>query len=273
MVQLVAYAFTDVLVLLALSFDRLSDVLISLFFLVSLSVSLRPADSLHAFGHTRVQNVAALVVSGILILFLSLETFREAITELLDPSLVETSDLDIAAAVTVLSMIAIAVPMVALKMGGREGVFRSQLINLVLDEFSCGISLVAIALTAGGHGLASPAGSMVVGAAILLTGLLLFRENAAILVGQAPSGELEDRLLDIALSVKGVKGVHGLRAEMVGPDTVHADLHIEIAPETTVAAADIIAEEVRERIEDATNCRYCEVHMDPYRPDGPGADR
>ncbi len=264
--QVGAFLITDVLVLLAQSLDRASDILISLFFLISLYISRRPADPLHAFGHTRVQNVAALIVSSVLILFISIEIFRGAIPRLFDPSLVDTNDLGIAMAVTVFSMVVIAVPTIFLLRNKAPGLSRAQLFNLLLDEFSCGVSVVAIALIALGYPIADPIASIVVGMAIFVTGIVLLRENIAILIGSSPDEDFKRRLEEAAMSVNGVKGIHGIRAEYVGPETIHADLHIEIHPDTRVVEADQIAQAVRKKIMETTECQYCEVHSDPFGP-------
>lgn len=266
-IQIGAFLLTDILILLAQSLDRVSDILISLFFLVSVYVSRRPADPQHAFGHARVQNVVALIASTVLIFFISLETFREAIPRLLNPASVEVSDAGIALAISLLSMAVIAAPSIMLLKSKEPGTSRAQLLNLLLDEFASGVAVVGAVLLSLGYPLADPIGSMMVAGAIVLTGVVLLKENAAILIGSSPDGDFRKRLVEAALSVEGVKGVHDLRAEYVGPDTIHADLHIEIPPETRIADADRIAQQVRKSISESTGCRYCEVHSDPYMPE------
>ncbi|MBI0584161.1 MAG: cation transporter [Methanomassiliicoccus sp.] len=261
-----AFLLTDVLVILALSLDRVSDILITLFFLISLKVSLRPPDIEHVFGHARVQNVAVLIVSTVLIFFIGLETLREALPRLASPSAAVPSDLWIALVVTLISMVVIAVPSIVLFRGRGNGLNRAQLLTLLLDEFSCGVTLVAILLMYQGYLIADPIGSIMIGVVIVLTGSILLYENAAMLIGRSPDGEFEERVNEIAMSVDGVRGIHGLRAEYVGPDTIHADMHIEVDPETTVAEADIIIHQVRDKLMGSTDCRYCEIHPDPYRP-------
>lgn len=77
-IQLATYFFTNILVLFAQALEMLSDILISIFLLISTYWLHKPADEFHMFGHGRGQNVAALVSATILISFMSLETFREA---------------------------------------------------------------------------------------------------------------------------------------------------------------------------------------------------
>jgi divalent metal cation (Fe/Co/Zn/Cd) transporter len=66
----------------------------------------------------------------------------------------------------------------------------------------------------------------------------------------------------LARSVEGVLGVHDLRAEYVGPATVHTGMHITVRRGLPIEEADRIAEEVRERIHRETGCLYCVIHMD-----------
>jgi cation diffusion facilitator family transporter len=263
-ILIASFLSTNILVLLAQSMDRLSDILISLFFLISIYLSRRPADPLHAFGHARVQNVAVLIVAIILIFFLSSELIRESIPRLSDPSSVETSNLEIALIVTIISMVVIAVPSIVLIRSKGRGSSRAQLVNLLLDEFSCGTSLIAILLIGMGFPIADPLGSLVVGIAMVITGVFLLRENAATLIGKSPGNYYMKRLEEVARSVEGVKGVHDLRAEYVGPKTIHADLHIELPPDMAISEADRIAHEVRKKLSEETDCQYCEVHAGPY---------
>ncbi len=65
-----------------------------------------------------------------------------------------------------------------------------------------------------------------------------------------------------ARSVEGVLGVHDLRAEYIGPDTVHAGMHIVVRRGLPIEEADRIAEEVRERMQRETGCRHCVIHVD-----------
>ena len=52
------------------------------FLLLSFYWSRKPADEFHLFGHGRAQNVAAMISATILIFFMSLEAFREAVQKL-----------------------------------------------------------------------------------------------------------------------------------------------------------------------------------------------
>jgi divalent metal cation (Fe/Co/Zn/Cd) transporter len=68
--------------------------------------------------------------------------------------------------------------------------------------------------------------------------------------------------------------VRTLRAEFVGPDTVHAGLHIEVAPNMTVDEGARITAEVRRRVHERTRPEYCYIELVPAQeppPEGAAA--
>jgi len=94
----------------------------------------------------------------------------------------------------------------------------------------------------------------------------LFRENLSILLGRAPNPEEVAIVERIALSVPGVLGVQGVRAEYIGPDVVHADLDILVSAQISVREADRIAEMVQQRVNEATIFDVCTVQIQAVEP-------
>ncbi len=263
--QLVAYYVTNILVLLAQALEMLSDVLISTFLLLSAYWSRKPADEFHMFGHGRAQNVAALVSATILISFMSLETFREAITKFYQaPEAIELESTNLALIVILIGMFVVAIPTIdILRAKAKSASVKAQLIALLKDEVSYIASLIAVVLVAHGYLRADPLASMFVAAVIAVSGLYLFKDNVHYLVGRAPDKQFIEKVESTAKSVKGVLGVHDLKAEYVGPNVVHTGFHIEVAKGTPIEEADKIAEEVKEKVSRETGCKHCIIHVDP----------
>jgi len=265
--QLVTYIVTNILVLLAQAIEMLSDVLISSFLLLSAYWSRKPADEFHMFGHGRAQNVASLVSATILIFFMSLETFREAVPKLFQvPEASEFQNANLALIVVFLGMFVVAIPTIdILRVKTRGASAKAQLVSLLKDEISYVAALTAVVLVAQGYYLADPLASTFVAAVIALGGLYLFKDNVQYLVGRAPSREFMEKVESTAKSVKGVLGVHDLKAEYVGPNVVHTGFHIEVAKGTPIEEADRIAEEVNQRVSRETGCQHCVIHVDPAK--------
>lgn len=262
--QLATYFFTNILVLLAQALEMLSDVLISTFLLLSAYWSRKPADEFHMFGHGRAQNVAAMVSATILVSFMSLETFREAIPKFFQEKASEFQNVNLALIVILVGMFVVAIPIIDIfRVKAKGASIKAQFVSLLKDEFSYIAALIAVVLVAQGYDLADPFASAIVATFIAFSGVYLFKDNVHYLVGRAPNKQFMEKVESTARSVKGVLGVHDLMAEYVGPNIVHAGLHIEVAKGMSIEEANRIAEEVKERVSQETGCQHCVIHVDP----------
>jgi divalent metal cation (Fe/Co/Zn/Cd) transporter len=114
--------------------------------------------------------------------------------------------------------------------------------------------------------IADPLAAMAVATIIAVNAVGLFRENMSFLIGRAPPPEFMAKLEAAARSVPGVKGIHYLHAEYVGPAVIHGDIHIQVEPALTVVESHHIAKQVDLTLEPLMGNGICEVHVDVYRP-------
>lgn len=261
--KLVAYLMSGVVALLAEALHTLADIFVSGFLLVAARVSRRAADRTHMFGYGRAQNIAALVAATLFVSFTCLELLREAIPRLLRHEAAVYQNIPVAVGVLLVSIAVAAYPLLRLARGGARGAAaRAQLQELVNDELGLVAALAGTLFAAAGVTAADPLAALAVAAIIAVNAAKLFRENASTLLGKAPSEEVFARLRALALSVPGVADVHDVRAEYVGPETIHADLHIRVAATLTVGEAHAIAAAVDTLLETAIGPGMCQVHVD-----------
>jgi len=97
----------------------------------------------------------------------------------------------------------------------------------------------------------------------------LFRENMSYLLGRAPSKDVMTQMENLASSVPGVLAVHDLRAAYIGPNAVHTDIHIEVAPNLTVVEAHHIAKEVENLLKPLLGSGTCTIHVDADPAESP----
>ena len=262
--KLAVYFATGVMALLAEALHTVSDIFISGFLLVATIWSQKKADAVHMFGYGRAQNVAALVAATLFISFTSFKLYEESIPRLFRTEEATYQNLPLAIGVIVVSMLIAAAPLVSLLREKKRGAAaKAQIIELVQDELGLTAALVGTLLISRGWPLGDPLASIVVATIIAITAVVLFRDNLSFLLGRSPGPEYLAELERLAREVPGVLAVHDLRAEYVGPDTVHAGLHIEVAPGTPIEEADRIAEEVAQRVHHGLNSGYCVIHVDP----------
>ena len=267
-IKLAAAVTTGVMALTAEALHTLSDIFISGFLLVAARFSSRPSDEVHMFGYGRAQNAAALVAATLFISVTSLRLYEEAIPRLLASGESEFQQLPIAVGVLIGSALLAGAPLLGLFRRREKGAAaRAQFLELINDELGVLAALIGTLLLAAGYPIADPIAAILVATIIAYNGVRLFWENLCILLGRSPGGAFLAELERQARSVEAVLGVHGLRAESVGPDQVHAELHVQVARGTSIEEADRIGHEVLHRIDAVAGCVACSVHVDPAPPD------
>jgi len=261
--KLAVYLMTGVMALFAEALHTLSDILISGFLLVATIWSRKEADEVHMFGYGRAQNVAALVAATLFISFTSFKLYEEAIPRLFRSGETAYQNLPLALGILIISMLIAAAPLVKLFTQRERGAAaKAQLMELVNDELGLLAALIGTLFVLWGRPLADPIAAIVVATIIAYNAIGLFRENLCFLLGRSPGAEFLAKVESMARSVEGVLGVHDLRAEYIGPDTVHAGMHIKVRRGLPIEEADRITEEVRERVQRETDCRHCVIHVD-----------
>jgi len=268
-VKLAVYFATGVMALLAEALHTLGDILVSGFLLVAAVWSRKAADDVHMFGYGRAQNAGALVAATLFLSFTSYKLYEEAIPRLFWAEQTAYRNLWLAVWVIIGSMVVTAVPLVGLLRREKRGASaRAQLMELINDELGLLAALVGTLGIMWGTPLADPIAAIAVATLIAFNGIRLFQENLCFLIGRSPGPEFVARVERLARSVPGVLGVHALRAEYIGPDTVHAGLHVEVEPGLPIEKAERIVGEVRTRVHEGAGPGYCVIQVEAAKPEG-----
>jgi ferrous-iron efflux pump FieF len=265
--KLAVYFLSGVLALMAEAFHTLSDILVTGFLLLSASYSRKAADQAHMFGYGRAQNVAALVAATLFVSFTSYKLYEESIPRLFSRAEAEYQNLGLVVGVIVLSMVIAAVPLVQLfRQKTRGPAANAQLLESVNDELGLFAALAGTLFILWGKPVADPIASILVATIIAYNGIKLFRENFSFLLGRAPGPEYLSQIEALARAVPGVTGVHGLRAEYIGPETVHAGIHVVVSPSLSVEEAERIRQEVDRKIHEGAPEGFCYIQVEPGAP-------
>lgn len=258
--KLVVYFMTGVMALMAEALHTLSDIIVSGLLLLAIYYSRKPADKVHMFGYGRTQSVAALVAAILFISFTSYKLYEESIPRLFRAGETTYQNIWLAIGVVVLSMFIAAVPLTQLfKLKQRGAAAKAQFLESINDELGLLAALVGTLFVLRGIPIADPIASIVVASIIAYNGIKLLIENFNFLLGKSPGAEYLAKLEATARLVPGVLGVHDIRAEYIGPDIVHAGLHIEIISGTPIEEANRIAQEVEHSLHSSSGAGYCYI--------------
>jgi cation diffusion facilitator family transporter len=222
------------------------------------------------FGHGRAQNIAALVAATLFISFTSFELYREALPHLFGHEPPAYRNVSLALGVLIVSMILAAVPLLKLlRQKSRGAAAKAQFLELKNDELGLLAALIGTVCVLWGMPIADPIAAIVVATIIAVNAVGLFRENMSYLLGRAPSKDVMTQMENLASSVPGVLAVHDLRAAYIGPNAVHTDIHIEVAPNLTVVEAHHIAKEVENLLKPLLGNGTCTIHVDANLAESP----
>jgi cation diffusion facilitator family transporter len=225
------------------------DVLASTVVFFGMIAAARPADDNHPYGHGRVEALAALLVGVVLsaggagISWNALQTVGEVHEP---PAAIAMGALVVA--------IGVRAVMSAWKFRVGRRLRSPSLVadawNDAVDILSAVAALVAVALARYDSARflsADHYGGFVVGIVVVVTGVRVLRDASLELMDTMPDAEMMARLRATVCAVPGVQGVDKAHARKTGTQ-YHVDLHVEVDPVLTVAAAHAIAGHVRSRV-------------------------
>ena len=265
--KLLAYLLTGIIALLAEALHSLTDILISIFLLASTNWSRKEADDDHMFGHGRAQNVASLVAATLFLSFTSYKLYEEALPRLFQSEEVVYQNISLAIGVLIISMFLTAAPLIRLfLLKTRGSAAKAQMMDLANDELGLVAALIGTIFIHWGVSVADPIAAIIIATIIAVNAIRLFRENLSFLIGRSPDPEIMAKIKSMVLSVPEVQDVHELRAQYIGPETIHSGMHIVVPRGIPIEEADRIADEVRQQIHGIIGCKYCVIHVDAAKP-------
>jgi len=113
--------------------------------------------------------------------------------------------------------------------------------------------------------LADPLAGLAVSVWIFRNAVAILVENLGYLTGRAADPDLVERIHATVSHVDGVKGVHRVIADYVGPQ-VRAELHVEVDGNTLFLEAHRISNAVRDAVEALDEVDLAFVHLEPVEP-------
>jgi cation diffusion facilitator family transporter len=252
--------------LIADAVNSLGDVVATIVVLFAVRVAQQPPDAEHPYGHTRAEGIAASNVA-LLIIVSALLVGWEAIQRL-----TVQHEIPPAAALWIAGAnIAIKEWLYRYKVrvGRRTG--SAAIIANAWDHRSdalCSLAvLIGLAVIRwGGQAYiwADEVASLCVVAAIVWSGLRLFRQSGSELMDVQAEPELVARIRTAAEDVVGVRAVEKLFVRKSGIE-YFADIHIQVDAQMTVADGHRIGHAVKDRlVSEFAELRDVLVHLEPY---------
>ncbi len=255
--------------------NNLSDAASSLITLLGFKLSSKKPDKEHPFGHGRMEYLTGLLVSA-LILVVAFQLFKDSLAKVIagEATALERGPLGYVTLILLLLSIGVKFLMAGFNRHVGKKIKSAALSATALDCLSDCISTAVVFLSMllslfiPDFPIDGCAG-LFVSLFIAYTGIRSVKEIAALLLGQAPDGELVKKIEAYVLSFDSrVEGIHDLVLHDYGPGRKILILHVEVPAEGDILELHDLIDNIEEGLSEQFSC-ITTIHMDPVLTKSP----
>ncbi|OUN07065.1 cation-efflux pump [Flavonifractor sp. An92] len=254
------------------AFNNLSDAGSSVVTLVGFRLAGQKADKDHPFGHGRMEYLAGLLVS-LLILMVGFELAKSSVEKILHPSAVEFSVLS--SAILLLS-VAVKLWMSVFNRSLSKRIRSAAMAATATDSLSDAVATFVLFLgLLAGHFFSLPLDGwlgLAVAVFILRAGWGAAKDTIDPLLGQTPDPELVHSIQDTVLSHPQITGIHDLVIHDYGPGRAMMSFHAEVPVDANILEAHDIIDHVERELMEKYHI-LTSIHMDPIATDDEQVNR
>ena len=253
--------------------NNLSDAGSSVISLISFRISSKPADREHPFGHARIEYIASMIVSFI-ILIIGTSLAKDSALKIIwggektDPSI---------AAMAVLGISILGKLWLFLfnrRIGKRinSAVMKATAADSLSDALSTAAVLAATVIyRIWGIELDAYMG-VIVAVLILRAGIGILREALDSILGTAPDEELVELIKEIIFSHPEALGIHDLVVHNYGPGRCFVSCHVEVDGGKDIYASHDAIDNIEKELGSDLGVQGV-IHLDPIAVGDPLTDR
>ncbi len=255
------------------SFNNLSDAGSSVISLVTFRICSKPADRDHPFGHARIEYVASMIVSFIIML-IGFQLLRDSVDAILHPSDTRIELLTIILlSVAILSKLWLFFFYRTIGRKIDSTVLKATAADSLSDVASTlAVLICAIVIRLTEWIILDGIVGLIVAVMIMIAGVRILRENMNSILGEAPVAEVVDSIKEVVSHYPAALGIHDLMVHNYGPGHVIASLHVEVDGSQNIFELHDVIDNIERQIHDALHID-CTVHMDPIVVNDPIIDR
>ena len=265
-VKMLAGALSGSVAIIADAVNNLSDAGSSAVSLVSFKIAAKPADRDHPFGHARIEYVASLIVS-FLILHVGLDLLMDSGKTIL--GITENGGVDVTLLTIIILSCSIAfklwLGLFYRKIGKK--IDSSVILASSADSFSDCISTAAVLVCSiiiklTNFVIIDSIVGLIVSLLILWAGIKILNETKNSILGEAPVEETVRAIEEIAKRYPEIVGIHDMLVHNYGSNHFIASFHAEVDSEQDIFHLHDVIDNVEIQI-GAELGIACTIHMDP----------
>lgn len=272
--KLLAGIFSKSVAVIADAFNNLSDAAASVVTVAGFKLSGKKPDADHPFGHGRMEYIAGLIVS-FLILMVGLELLKSSVESIIHPEKTDSSIFTVCALVASICVkcimyvynhvIAKKICSPAMEATAKDSlndcistsvVLVTVIVNYFVPDFSLPLDGIA---------------GLIVAVFILRSGYEAAKDTVDPLLGVKADPEFVKEIESCVLEHKPISGIHDLIVHDYGPGRLMISLHAEVPGNENIFDLHEIIDETEYEISERFGC-HVTIHMDPVDVTNPELD-
>ena len=244
------------------AFNNLSDAGSSIISLLGFKLASRKPDPDHPFGHGRIEYLAGLALS-VMIIVMGVELAKSSIEKIINPTPVESGLLP--ALILVASiLVKFYMSMYNRKIGKKinSATMQATATDSLSDSVSTAVVLISMLISRFfGINIDGWAG-LAVAAFICFSGFSAIRETIAPLLGQAPDEEFVKGIEETVMAHPEICGIHDLIVHDYGPGRMFISLHAEVDGHGDLFELHDVIDNAELELRNKYGC-LATIHLDP----------
>lgn len=244
------------------AFNNLSDAASSIISFVGVKMAGKPADSEHPFGHGRIEYIAALIVS-FLVIEVGFTFFKSSISKIMHP---EEITFDPVPFIILILSILVKLWMAFFnnKLGKRidSKVMLATAADSLGDVITTSATVISIVICHFTSINVDAIAGLIVSGIVIWSGVSIAKDTLEPLIGQRVPSELYQKITDMVESYEGIVGAHDLIVHNYGPNRSMATIHAEVPNDVSIEASHEIIDRIERDAKKELNILLV-IHMDP----------
>ena len=244
------------------AFNNLSDAASSIISFVGVKMAGKPADAEHPFGHGRIEYIAALIVS-FLVIEVGFTFFKSSISKIMHP---EEITFDPVPFIILILSILVKLWMAFFnnKLGKRidSKVMLATAADSLGDVITTSATVISIVICHFTSINVDAIAGLIVSAIVIWSGISIAKDTLEPLIGERVPAELYQKITDIVESYDGIVGTHDLIVHNYGPNRSMATIHAEVPNDINIEVSHEIIDKIERDVKKDLNILLV-IHMDP----------
>ena len=244
------------------AFNNLSDAASSIISFIGVKMAGKPADAEHPFGHGRIEYIAALIVS-FLVIEVGFTFFKSSISKILHP---EEISFDLVPFVILILSILVKLWMAFFnnKLGKSmdSKVMLATAADSLGDVITTSATVLSIIICHFTSINVDAIAGLIVSAIVIWSGISIAKDTLEPLIGERVPAELYQKITDIVESYDGIVGTHDLIVHNYGPNRSMATIHAEVPNDINIDVSHEIIDKIERDVKKDLNILLV-IHMDP----------